>query len=604
MGTQEGEAARAVPGDLARSALEGVFSALGIKTVICVDDAHVLEDDSGELVIAAVEQGAVILTAEPFAGLDGLELTARYDSGEDRAPAEAAAALRVRWDRLPGPTRSTLVQAVRALTPPGSDEGSLAGADVIADESTERQLANLLGATCDYFALTLAQWRAEGRRHLKEGESAVVLFDRDFTNEGGGDRDGERELQALIGEGRPQVWCGLLTHTVERDQEIPEWERLSAELGVAPAQFLVISKRRIVEEPDSLARMLRLTIVAPDLYQLRELVVAAREAAHATAAENLRNMNVYTIEAAIQSAAEEGTWEPDMLLSLMAALERDRAQEALRENTEVLDICDRLRDAQSIKLPPAIPQNDLDLLRRLDIYDDVDHVNRLGLPLEPGDIFSMTHTLSGSTMAEPRTYVLLGQSCDLAVRKDGHRAYEAAHLEVAEIKVLKQPSDRAPKDHELVLPLFDASTGQDAIARLASIQLLPSLALDACVLNADGSALLQCGSAAPRALSEGWKRRHQALCSDAETVVEKYEVWSKGELAPDDLSRLLRDETGVIRTTRLWVQVDVAARTLTFGLRRAGRLREPWAHLLMMVGAHRKTRVAFEPSFVPSTFRK
>ena len=589
----------------AQAALKQVFEVLGVRRVICVDDAHAVVPDARDLAVAAVESGALNLALVEFVDLPGIEPIVRYNPGLLRSSAEAATALRSRWPDLPDATRATLAQAARGLLPVLSDDDVSSRTDALSDASAEAQLASLISTSCEYIPLTLRAWRSGGRNELNPRQPTVVLFDRSFPLEGGGDNDGDQELKALVKEKRRNVWCGLLTHTVEPENEVEEWRTLAVALGVPPPKFVVISKRRLLEEPDSLARMLRLTIVGPKLDRLRTLVVSARAKAHRLAAARLREMNVYTLEAAVvQSSGEEGTWEPDMLLGLASALERNAAQAALRMNPQVIKICETLRKVRIAELPPAVPDPDITMLRRLEVYDDPDQVNALSLPLQPGDIFEMAPLTPGRNAPAPRHLVLLGQACDLALRSDGERAQQPTHLELAEVRVVADGT-RQPlvKENEVQLPLFDGGGRRDGIVKLSTVRLIPCIALDACVLNSDGTAVITGNGTAPSSLSGGSTKRHEELCREADVIVQKVHGWTARRLSPDEVERLVREETGIVRASQLTVGVDATSRTVRFGLKRTGRLREPWARQIMLRGAHQQTRVALEPSFLPKRYR-
>lgn len=598
----------------AQAALERVFTLLGITQVICVDDAHAVDDDARDLVIAAVDGGELDLTGPPYSELPKVAGLIRYSQGQLKPATEAADALRTSWTELPEPTRAALAQGARARSARTSLGQTSEEVEAESDASAESQLASLIGTACQYHPLTLKTWRSRGRTLLTVDQRSVVLFDRDFSHEdGGGERDGDQELKALVAEGRVDVWCGLLTHTVTRENEVEEWRRLVTELGVPASHFLVISKRRLLDEPDSLARMLRLTIVAPGLDQLRGRVVEARAEAHREAAERLVGMDVYTIEAAVfQSADEEGTWEPDMLLGLAAALEEDRARALVRDSPEILEICDRLREARLVDLPPAIPDSDVAMLLRLQIYESAAHVNGLRLPIAPGDTFRMTSLDQGREAPAPRYYVLLGQACDLAVRSDGKRAHEPTHLELAEIRLEEGPRTSpsletqdlpVEGDAETALPIFDEGDHRYGVVLLGRTRLLPSIAVDACVFNKDGGSLLAEHLAASSSLSNGWRKRHARLFSKAQALLQHVEEWSARKITETDVTRLCHEEVGIIRGSQLSVQIDASSRSVQFGLMRTGRLREPWARRVTMAGAQRRTRVAFDPFFVPKRYR-
>jgi hypothetical protein len=319
----------------------------------------------------------------------------------------------------------------------------------------------------------------------------------------------------------------------------------------------------------------------------------------------------------VLGSGKEGIWEPDTVVRIFEIIQRRRVREVLRGEERVVKLTKRLRTLAEIdplrvangaddgandaehhsdpeapfgerEVAPAQPggaaagDNEtapataapiakasraaapvaIDL-QHDEIYESADHINTLHLPLELGDLFGK----EGSA----KRYVLITQPCDVSVRRGGKRAPDLSHFLLAEV------FDNGEKDlfESFELPYF-ARTEASAFVRLSRPVYTRALVLDACVLNADGTARIDVNADSPEALLPHWRDRHVAIKEAAKEILEHLAEQEK------PTTKFRKAVSGhVMRDPFAPAEADAEAGVIEWNCHRVGRICDPYARALL-----------------------
>ena len=319
---------------VAESAVARLVAAAGIRRIVFIDDAFA----------AGLEQLQETLAG--FTPAQRVEVTA-LDLELMKVSDVWQQAVRNLWDELDHTERASLVDMAYAIA--GGATPVPAGAmhalrSLVPEMQTE--------------GLSLADWEARREELLAglEATPTLILFDQDFDHESGGAQDGQRliaELQTALaeqGELQLDAYYGLLTNTVEVDQEHARRDEIVAESGLDAARFVLISKQNLAdEELRRFASRLRTILLAPLFVDLLGEVTGEVRATQDAALEEVRSIPPEDLEdMVVRTSGREGVWEPDTLLRILEAMQRAEARERLRRAARVNLLTRRLRQIAEI----------------------------------------------------------------------------------------------------------------------------------------------------------------------------------------------------------------------------------------------------------------
>jgi len=595
----------------AKELTAAVLTVMRISEVINVDDSY--RDDATadiEMVMGAVRSGSLtpddlVAQAETRSlvlDADGelLDLQDIITKLETHAPNLSEAAVRELTDAA--------VRARDGDVPAGSaDVTGDRLPEVDDDIETLLKLRELVEDAARFTKKTLRSWTAEQDALLSGSGPILVLFDQNYDREGGSPQGGEQLIARLLTRDLPHVSFGLLTHQVQsHDDELDLARQISERLDCPLGRLVVIAKNRLTAEPESLPEALRVALLTRETGALTEHLVQALAVANQAGIEAIQMLEPYTIVGILQSAQKEGAYEPEGVARVANTTRRRRLVRELHSDAFAMNTLSTLRTAL------AIPLNSLGLVRpanlsgllRNERYDDADHLSSSNLPLETGDIFRFEDPAKiAAGQADPgasKQVVLLLQPCDAIIRPNGHRANATDTVVVAWMRPAPSAMDGKPqiKSTDVELHAFDVDANGRPwpwVVQLPRRDHIPTVALDACVLSADGAARITIGDPAPPALTPAWSKRHQALQAWAGKIIEKVERFDPVDqpLDPNVRGHLVASLTGTSTASRaLRAQVDVVQKTVCFGLRRVGRLADPDARALLTEAAQHLSRPA------------
>lgn len=280
-----------------------------------------------------------------------------------------------------------------------------------------------LFAEFDFVRLSLAGWKAQKTQLIEDAKEkpTLILFDQDFSNEGGGPEDGIMIIRGLMAGGTLEnVFCGLLSNAANVDAERTMWKQLVEKHKVDQSKFVFIAKQRLQGEMDGFAKMIKLTVLNDRCDKLKKEAARIIADTTAEAREEIDAIDIFEFDKiVVQSSEAEGIWALDTLFRLFALFQRTKARTVARQNTSLHDLLVEVRKAS--ELPPKTDErSEAVRIQCLENYEEPAFINGFHLPLDLGDIFINTTT--------NKKYILVAQPCDVILRSDGTRKIRTADL--------------------------------------------------------------------------------------------------------------------------------------------------------------------------------
>lgn len=571
-----------------RSHARELFANIGVSRIIVVDDEYSTTDVEDVLGICA-EIGPTRAAELPH--LDGVDFGAPREIWTDR--------VREAWETLGVTGRQELMARARAHATNAAESPLETGGDEPEeiDATAARSLEVLLGQLedCEYITLSLGDWKLRSGALLADenASSTVLLFDRDLSREEEDATDGGIEL-VREAQATKTGYCGLISHTIPRESEYAAWLNLASEHTLDRDRFVVISKARLTgDERDcyGFLGMLRLAALSDRFAIVKSEAWSIFQDSVDKAKEAMERLSILDFDRIVfESSRREGVWEPGTLFRVFGILMRRQAQFRLHEET----ISSAVARARNVS---AVPEEIASVLRsenashealriqRFEVYESGDELNRSHSPIELGDIFE--------TESNKKRYILLAQPCDLMVRSNGKRSYDAKLGRTAAlVELVDKKAGEAMSREEL--PFYDNETGKSAFANFAKAHQVQLAILDLCAIRADGSAIIQVNTASPDILIAPWAARYKELERVFKTALGRWVRLGNRQVA-DQLKSLALPKF----STTIRVDATVQGETVRYGLKRVMRLRQPRSGALLTSFAQYQARAAFEHVFDP-----
>lgn len=294
-----------------------------------------------------------------------------------------------------------------------------------ADVNVARMLAELLPADFPAQYLTPTAWAASRDALLGECTATartLFLFDQQLGDHG----EGTEIIAELAQQDRnafgAKWFCGLLSHTLQKGDEVSSWRELSRQKNLDLELFMPISKQNL-SDGDAFYGAVYRTVINIYSERMKGLALQAFKQAFGETLEMFKNLDPVDFEHVIAKSSDtEGVSELDTLFRLYSIIERDQVkQELLRPEclTKFLGAARTVKDVADIgRALSGDAEKRLAKLRAKELYEDRELINGFRDPLRNGDLFELGTGNSG------RLWVLIAQPCDLMVRANGKRAFE------------------------------------------------------------------------------------------------------------------------------------------------------------------------------------
>jgi len=413
-------------------------------------------------------------------------------------------------------------------------------------------------------------------------------------------------MKDLLASARTGLRVGMLTRTVADEQEeLTNSRDLADQFNVSHGSVVVIAKRRLEEE--TLPAALRVLLLADEIEAYVALARQALDQSHDRAMAALNGLQRYTIVGSMATAHGEGMYEADQPLRLLDRIQEETLIEVMRDPSFANNYLPRLRSAGfSSYLSSADAGRQIAEVLHADLFASPEFVSRLGLAIEIGDIFELRSVYPDTKARQvppPRKYVLLAQSCDISMRPSGGREPEIHTFVLHEFREV--PIDVNGKErgqfsrlHPVgrLNPASETTWGVNFGGRIA----VPAMAIDATVFSEVGAGRIALDALDTRPMAESWRRRQDEIHRQARHMIDQQlaieSSLKKGGASDEVLLRTGASLAGASMSPKTGVTatLDTDKATVSFGIRRIGRVRSATALGLLGLANAYDSRPGFE----------
>lgn len=477
-----------------------------------------------------------------------------------------------------------------------------------ADISIPQAVRDLAPADFPIDYLTPEQWLA-GRDVLLAActtdARTLFLFDQEMDGNGAhGFAKGTQIIAGLAEHDREAFgtrwFCGILSHTLDKGAEVATWRRLATDEALSLELFMPISKQNL-RDGDAFYGAVHRTVINIYTERMKSIARAAFEKALGEALVEFSNLDPFDFEHMIvNSSGDEGVSELETLLRIYSIVQRDRVKKEILQQESLSAFLSAARAVKKVAdvkraLPEAASKR-LAKLRFGELYETDDLINAFRDPLRNGDLFEIGNTSS------LKLWVLIGQPCDLMVRREGNRAYED-NFKVAVLAPVKKGKLGEPPTikHGLgfTLERFDHGGQQAAFVSFADATPVDLKVLDLAILRADGRCEID-GLAAESIegfASIAWDERAKRLKKSYKAIASKIETSRKnhGDDRAKELAAYLLPPVAPAPAFHKFGSYDQG--TFSYKVKRIGRVREPFATSLLAAFSRYMSRDAHEHDF-------
>jgi hypothetical protein len=472
-----------------------------------------------------------------------------------------------------------------------------------------------------FHKLTPTEWNARKDdilQSLPAESKTLLLFDNIFKHSPGllANKEGlDFIIEVTASAHIEKVICGLLTHTVEKENELSERKRICNEKHIPIERFLILSKKRS-ERALQFADGIKKALLNTSCELIKKATMDLIKKAQESTLKKLEDLDAYAFDhIIINSSFTEGVWEPETIFRINNFLFNDNAKdEILRDGNYRENVNKELETARGIgRINVSDRSYDDHLsLRNQELYEGGNLINKLNSPIQTGDIFQCDQGV------QKGKYILVTQQCDLMVRSDtGERKSTYGTLlkidEVTESALEKDIQRYLRKDvlrphyfsDKFKLPYFD---GIPADIKVGIVDfnrsiLVDMTVLDLAVFNPEGECKIDFNNLPTLAtqLQSSWRKRLNSLVNAFKQIMEQLEA------AKPALDGINQDET----KAKLWISlmptisfVDKLGvspsydnKIFDFGIKRIKRFREPNSTILLNKYTKHLSRDAEEHDF-------
>lgn len=590
--------------------LNALKTDIGIVKIIIVDDDMDLEETEKTLGVGAV-LNALIDAANSAKQLEIKELhLEQYDlmlfdiNGNIKDEiALAESVTPERWEAVPHEVRESFFSIVgmpdtRAQTREGLDSFSQNVSSVI-----------------DVETISVREWnkRKGNLGELGRDSYVIVLFDLNLKNVSPHDADFGRydEGGAVLGsqalETLPYGYIpGILTANIDTGKE--EIEGTDGQF-VAGRQLGMISKKRL-EKPKDIVKGLESIIAANILYELErealEIFGVQQVFADAASEPSCKHLGLGILSRMIKQAEDEGEHLSNGVIRLMGERFVSASQGKMRERcmkNKKIGLLGKIKAEQFNTLLGIEADETEDCpLRFDDAYIAGKTLAQRRYPTMTGDVYELTFS-DGATV----DCVLLVQPCNLSIRGDSEkRGANITHFPLVELKMQRsgtKPDHRISYGSRIPAPKDILDCNDEMVfcqPEFSECRYVAPYLLDLCVFSEDGRASTEflANGGAIMMLEPGWQLYKGSLERGLLDRIEKYNQLMQSASVNDALEEGFISNEGILKSifsiTENYPEVKrLPSGAFSFGIRRKARLKEHYAHGLLLEFARYQSRYGF-----------
>jgi len=435
----------------------------------------------------------------------------------------------------------------------------------------------------------------------KLDNKVLLIFDQDLTNASHQDfKSGKLRGDDLIEQVKnspisKQAYCTLITHVIESvsDEFSMRKEIAKANKGILKEKdFFALSKKRNTD-PHLLCDGIKKALLDPYFELIKTSSIKIIKAAQKKVIQKINTIDTYDFDQSILiSSLEEGVWEADTLLRVTDIIYDDCLKDLMKTKKYASKINPFIKKAKKIsdikfKVPKDIyPYKDSDSIRKSEIYLKSELLNGLNLPLENGDVFEV---YAGEGIGK---YILLGQECDLVIRKAGSRESKFAVLCKIEEKsyediILESKNftdQHGVQNHYLgnkfILEYFKDGNEELGLITFKKTILVDLNVLDLTVFNKNGEAsTLGLNKVNKDLLNQPWEKRLGKIISHYDKIGKELNALQKniGALGFQVKNEIIeRTNQPLSIDTVLGERISFDGKNFIYKIKRITRLRSPY----------------------------
>jgi len=391
----------------------------------------------------------------------------------------------------------------------------------------------------------------------------------------------------------------MLTHTVEKGDEVASWHRLAKSESLDLRFFMPIAKTTLDDAHAFYGAVYR-TLINTYCQTMKHLAQDAFKKALEEALERFALLDPIDFEhMVVKSSQIEGVSELETLIRLYGIIQKDQVKSQILQQARVGEFAAATRSAKDIadigRALSLTSQERLHKLRREELYESDHLVNSYNDPLRNGDLFEIGEDDS------LRLWVLIAQPCDLMVRSNGKRVreenFKVAVLAPLRIRPLGEEAGVKEGLH-FSLEHYDHGGAQSAIVLFADATPANLQVLDLAVFNKDGRCQLTAASDPSLSLpSRSWQKRDAELRQHFAKVRKQIEAARKSH--KDAVANLLA--TAIIprgAPNKMFAKYGAYKDGgFSYPIRRCGRIRDPLAASLLIAYSRFLARDAYAHDF-------
>lgn len=403
-----------------------------------------------------------------------------------------------------------------------------------------------------------------------ETNQLLILMDKYL--EGNEEQDGVKLLSPFINQ--KYVACGIFSNTFSTEDELQHWKDCEDANNIFP-----LSKKRVFDEVLFLEG-LRNVVWLQQISEIKEHVIQLYKTAFNETENEIRSLDPASFDhAIIKSSVNEGCWEFEIMKRILLLLLDQRVEKLMIQEDAFVTfqyLTKQLKKITSCTVEGNQPNTKiLESLYTSEIYADISYINRTFSQIANGDIFEI----------EGRgRYMLLCQACNLELRPEGVRKSKDF------VYLLPILSGKTPRN-SYSSTLQSSTTTTEYVDLSNSFKINPMI-LDLVSFDIEGRAILDTRKNADNLEHRQMLQSNLLLCytSIYRTICQYLGLYNKvktihqGLLNQEDeelLLNLLKKALGITNIDLLNIEYDEATSIVDFHIKRVGRYKEPFAHIVL-----------------------
>lgn len=555
--------------DKAKNFLAKIFEELHIKVFICIDDVYALKEGH-ELAIGWFDKALEanlhnkcieLLSEVPFDGPDEI------------------------WKRKLGEIWDTFEEEKK--TSIFRDLGQLVGFSNL-DRDLERATAlkELIPDGVEFRELSPDAWKNDKESIISqasEDNRILCLFDQELKYGSIIPGGGISLLKDQQLSQKNTIVCGLYSHLIRQDSERKQAINFASEHQLRLGKFLLLSKDRLSDGGMKFVTGLRNVILSHTCDFITEMVQdIASWAAEEADSRFKKEIDFYNFNhIVLKSSENEGLWEAETLFRLFELFRRNSFLKKVFEQETRKTLTDKIEQIRRIQGIESQDQESADeavyneqrwKIRRQELYEDGEFINKTHLPLELGDIFSINN----------RSFILLNQPCDVQLRTSGDRTQEIMTL--MHITLQESVEQNLNSVSNFLLKYFDPQAGKDACVKFRNMFYISADILDLVVFNDEGvckysiDGITSLPSTLHKPLKNRYRKIHNKLSRRYQEFLELNKVLEKSHSKLSTGAQTFLRKSFIRELTHSELPLILKIQdggTLQFDLQRVGRYKLP-----------------------------